>query len=599
MSTGEHIRALPSALVDQIAAGEVIERPASAVRELVENSIDAGASQIVVELEEGGLRRISVSDDGAGIAAAELPLALARHATSKISSFEELRQVATLGFRGEALASLASVARLSLLSRTGDADTAFLLESAPGQALATPRPAPHPRGTVVEVAELFFNVPARRKFLRTVRTELLRADRVLRSLALGHPGVGFELRADGRSRFRVPPCADVSQQGERLATLCSPDFAEQCVPLHCREGEAEAALSLWGWIASPRYSRSQTDQQHFFVNGRAVRDRMAAHAVRRSYADVMYHGRHPAYVLHLELDAEAVDMNVHPAKAEVRFRDARRVGDFLHSSLHRRLASLRPDEEPAAVGVAAVRASPSSTGSGPGPELRLGAEWRSRVAGQLEAWRGIAEHTTPGGDVADADSSIPPLGYALALLKGVYILAENRAGLIVVDMHAAHERLVYERLKAARSAGQVPSQSLLPPAILRCTTAEAELAERHAEELAAAGLQLSRVAEEQLLVRAVPAELGQVDGAALARDVLAELMAVGQNDRLRRLGDELLSAMACRAAVRANDHLGLAEMNALLRAMERTERSGQCNHGRPTWLEYRLPDLDRQFLRGR
>ncbi len=599
MSVGERIRALPSALVDQIAAGEVIERPASAVRELVENSIDAGAEHIVVELEEGGLRRISVRDDGAGIAAADLPLALARHATSKIASFEELRQVATLGFRGEALASLASVARLRLLSRTGDAETAFLLESAPGEGLSALRPAPHPRGTVVEVVELFFNVPARRKFLRTARTELLRADKVLRSLALGHPGIGFELRADGRSRLRVAPCADVTQQGERLATLCSPDFAEQCVALHCREGEAEGELSLWGWISSPRYSRSQADQQHLFVNGRAVRDRMAAHAVRRSYADVMYHGRHPAYVLHLELDAEAVDMNVHPAKAEVRFRDARRVGDFLHRSLHRRLASLRPDEEPAAAGVAAVLPSPSNPQPGPGLALRAGREPSSRISEQLEAWRGIASRAAEGDDTAADDSAVPPLGYALALLKGIYILAENRDGLIVVDMHAAHERLVYERLKAARSVGQVPSQSLLPPAVLRCTNAEAELAECHAEELAAAGLQLSRIAEEQLLVRAVPAELGQVDGAALARDVLAELMVAGQSDRLRCLGDDLLSSMACRAAVRANDRLSLAEMNALLRAMERTERSGQCNHGRPTWLEYRLPDLDRQFLRGR
>ncbi len=596
MSGSERIHALDSALVDQIAAGEVIERPASAVRELVENSVDAGAVNIAVEVEEGGLRRICVRDDGAGIIAEDLPLALARHATSKIVSFEELRQVATLGFRGEALASLASVSRISLLSRAVGARDAFLLESAPGEAVPTPHPAPGVAGTLVTVSELFFNVPARRKFLRTARTELLQVDRVMRTLALGHAGMGFELCADGRSRLAVSPCADVAHQEERLATLCSPEFAEQCVALHCRDG----SFSLWGWIATPRYSRSQTDQQYLFVNGRAVRDRMAAHAVRRSYADVMYHGRHPAYVLHLELDVQDVDMNVHPAKAEVRFRDARGVGNFIYRSLAQRLAGLRPGEEPAPVGVTAVVTSAGVKPSHKLLGLHSERPYLGEIAEQTAAWRGLA-HPDPdaadGGEVAVAE--VPPLGYALALLKGVYILAENSSGLVVVDMHAAHERLVYERLKAARTAGQVPSQSLLPPVSLRCTQAEADIAESHAEELGSAGLQLSRASEDAVLVRAVPAALGQVDAAALAQDVLADLVAVGASDRLQRLGDELLSAMACRAAVRANDQLSLAEMNALLRAMERTERSGQCNHGRPTWLEYPLCDLDRQFLRGR
>ena len=422
------------------------------------------------------------------------PLALARHATSKLASFEELRQIATLGFRGEALASLASVSRISLLSRAADADTACLIESAPGEGATAPRPAPRTFGTSVEVAELFFNVPARRKFLRTARTELLRVDRVLRTLALGHPGIGFELRADGRLRLQVAPCADVARQAERLAALCSPEFADQCMALHCRDG----GFSLWGWIASPRYSRAQADQQYLFVNGRAVRDRMVAHAVRRSYADVMYHGRHPAYVLHFELAAEDVDMNVHPAKAELRFRDARGVGDFLYRGLSQRLAALRPAEEPAPAGAATAPLPPLRSTS----QLALRRTGRlapTQIAEQVEAWHGIASGGGEDGDGGGTgDGEPPPLGYALALLKGIYILSENSAGLVVVDMHAAHERLVYERLKAARAAGQVPSQALLPPVALSCARAEADLAESHAQALGAAGLDLSRVGEGEL-----------------------------------------------------------------------------------------------------
>lgn len=591
------IRPLSAELINQIAAGEVIERPASVVKELAENSLDAGARRIDIDIEHGGMRLIRVRDDGAGIAPEELPLALAPHATSKIADFDDLTRVASMGFRGEALASIASVSRMSIASRRqGDAQGARLEAGRSG----SPRPASHPPGTTVEVRDLFHAVPARRKFLRSERTEFGHIDELVRALALARPGVEFRLTHNGKPVRMLKPAQDGAAHLGRVGELLGEAFASNCLHIE----HAAAGLRLAGWIGLPTASRAQADQQYFHVNGRLVRDRSVAHAVRQAYADVLFHGRHPAFVLFLELDPAAVDVNVHPAKREVRFRDMRLVHDFLFHALHDAVAQTRAGE----------------TGTGPLPRADVPLPPRV-VVGESEPHSfsqfGLPVREAPvdayaallGGSGAalaerapmpqSAPGETPPLGYALAQLAGIYILAENAQGLVLVDMHAAHERVTYEKLKSARDANHVRSQQLLVPEVVAVSEREAAAAEEHAATLAACGLELDRSGPRQVTARRIPALLDGADTAGLARDVLAELAEHGSSRRLEELQNELLSTMACHGSVRAHRRLTVPEMNALLREMESTERSGQCNHGRPTWTQLSVADLDKLFLRGR
>ncbi len=623
------IRPLPEILINQIAAGEVVERPASVVKELVENAIDAGASRVDIDLEEGGVRLIRIRDNGSGIAPEQLPLAVSRHATSKIADLDDLESVATLGFRGEALPSIASVSRFTLCSRRALDEHGSALQIEGGK-IGEVTPRAHAPGTTVEVRELFYNVPARRKFLRAERTELGHIEEWLRSLALARPDVELRVSHNGKASRRYKP-GDLYSDA-RLAETLGEDFANQAV----RVDHSGAGLRLHGWIAQPHYSRASADQQYLYVNGRSVRDRSVAHAVKMAYGDVLYHGRQPAYVLFLELDPTRVDVNVHPAKHEVRFRDSRLVHDFVYRTLKDALADTRAGMSAQEIGAgpahpvdaAAVPTASSAGASGFG--LVRGAAPGSGGGGGFSGWRpqqplGLqvadapaayaALYAAPAGveraaalppmpsenglPVTSADAGVPPLGYAIAQLHGIYILAENAEGLIVVDMHAAHERIGYERLKNAHDGIGLQSQPLLVPITLAVGEREADTAESEAETLAALGFEVTRAGPGSLHVRSIPALLAHAEPEGLLRDVLTDLREHGQSRRVASARDELLSTMACHGAVRANRRLTVPEMNALLRDMEITERSGQCNHGRPTWARFSLAEIDRWFLRGR
>ncbi|WP_414611204.1 DNA mismatch repair endonuclease MutL [Stenotrophomonas pavanii] len=624
------IRPLPDILINQIAAGEVVERPASVVKELVENAIDAGASRVDIDLEEGGVRLIRIRDNGSGIAPEQLPLAVSRHATSKIADLDDLESVATLGFRGEALPSIASVSRFTLCSRRAHDEHGSALQIEGGK-IGEVTPRAHAPGTTVEVRELFYNVPARRKFLRAERTELGHIEEWLRSLALARPDVELRVSHNGKASRRYKP-GDLYSDA-RLAETLGEDFANQAV----RVDHSGAGLRLHGWIAQPHYSRASADQQYLYVNGRSVRDRSVAHAVKMAYGDVLYHGRQPAYVLFLELDPTRVDVNVHPAKHEVRFRDSRLVHDFVYRTLKDALADTRAGMSAQEIGAGAaqpvdatavppasgtsafglVRGPAPGAGSGGGgggfsgwrPQQPLGlqvadapAAYAALYATPAGAERAVALPPMPsenGLPVTSADAGVPPLGYAIAQLHGIYILAENAEGLIVVDMHAAHERIGYERLKNAHDGIGLQSQPLLVPITLAVGEREADTAESEAETLAALGFEVTRAGPSSLHVRSIPALLAHAEPEGLLRDVLTDLREHGQSRRVASARDELLSTMACHGAVRANRRLTVPEMNALLRDMEITERSGQCNHGRPTWARFSLAEIDRWFLRGR
>ena len=599
------IRVLPPELINQIAAGEVIERPSSVVKELIENSLDAGATRVEVDIELGGARLIRVRDDGSGIALDELPLAVASHATSKIGSFADLEHVASMGFRGEALASVASVSRFAMTSRARGQDAAFRIEVDGGR-LQAACPAQHPSGTSVEVRDLFYNVPARRKFMRAERTEFAHIDDLLKSLALARDDVEFRLSHNGKPVRTWKAATDAQAELQRVAGVLGEDFPAQSL----RVDYAAAGLQLSGWVGLPTASRAQADAQYFYVNGRLVRDRIVAHAVRQAYADVLFHGRNAAFVLYLRLDPAQVDVNVHPAKHEVRFREQRLVHDFLFRTLHEALAQTRAGQQ----GTAAAPLPPQSDSSLPpteAPDHRHAAMFtqfsQSRLSlGVREA--PLADYAALLGNVASAPDAlsaavtggeIPPLGFAIAQLKSIFVLAENAQGLVLVDMHAAHERITYERMKAGHAQNTLRSQILLVPLSVAVSSTEAAAAEEHAEALAQWGLELSRGGPEAVIVRRVPALLEAADISQLCRDVLAELARHGSSRRLQEIENELLSTMACHGSVRAGRQLTLPEMNALLREMETTERSGQCNHGRPTWVQLTLAELDKLFLRGR
>ena len=580
------IRHLPDNLVNQIAAGEVVERPASVVKELVENALDAGATRIDVDVERGGIALVRVRDDGAGIEPDELPLALARHATSKIASLDDLAGVTSLGFRGEALPSIASVSRLRLASSV-PGGRGVEVEAVDG-VISAPRPAAHPAGTTVEVRDLFYNVPARRKFLRTESTEYQHVLRTLTRLAMSRFDAGFTLTHNRREVFSLPPAAEREAREARIARLVGDEFMANAVYIE----HESAGLRLSGWLGLPTYARGQADQQYLFVNGRMVRDRLLGNAARLGYQDVMYGGRQAAYVLYVDLDATQVDVNAHPQKLELRFRDGRHVHDFVFRSVERALAATRPDAGRSGSASTATLFDGARTPGLPLAESRLPA-----VAGD---WTALAREVPvddgiPGSDGGEA----PTLGYALAQLHGIFILSQTADGIVLVDMHAAHERVIYEQLKAGLDSGRGERQALLVPAILPVNAEEAVLAEQHAAELAAAGLVVDRLGPERLAIREVPAALSGCDAAALLRDALADLAEHGATHRIAEKQHELLASIACRAAVRANRSMTLAEMNALLREMERTDRADQCNHGRPTWTRVSLEELDRLFLRGR
>ena len=636
----QRINLLSPRLANQIAAGEVVERPASVVKELLENSLDAGATQLDVEVEQGGVRQIKIRDNGSGIVKDDLALALSRHATSKIHTLDDLEAVQSLGFRGEALASISSVSRLLLTSKARGEQEAWRVEAEGKDMGANVRPASHPDGTCIEVRDLFFNTPARRKFLRTDKTEFNHLSEVVKRLALSRYDVAFRLSHDGKQIYDLRAVTDQMHAEHRLASLLGKSFVQNALAI-----DVEAAgLRLWGWIGLPTFSRSQADLQYFFVNGRVVKDKLVAHAVRQAYRDVSYNGPHPTFVLYLELDPATVDVNVHPTKHEVRFRDGRLVHDFLFSKIHKVLADVRPeaavDEVAEVVQVEEIThqnslalanrpTSPSEGGFGAGSNAWMsatpgGQSQSGQISGQLGVMSQMSNFanevsaSAPAGNVnpltgeiisrpelykegvEEAErSGMPPLGFAIAQLHGIYILSENQQGLIVVDMHAAHERILYEKMKNAFYAKQIVSQPLLVPINIAVSQSEADLVEEADDVFNSFGLRVERSGPESIMVREVPVILSQGHVENLVRDVVSDLIVHGATDILEARSNELMATMACHGSVRANRKLTIAEMNSLLRDMEITERSGQCNHGRPTWTQMTMSELDKLFLRGR
>ncbi|RLA12993.1 MAG: DNA mismatch repair endonuclease MutL, partial [Gammaproteobacteria bacterium] len=590
------IQTLSSHLVNQIAAGEVVERPSSVVKELVENSLDSAASSIIVEIESGGIKLIRVSDDGCGIARDELSIAIARHATSKIRSLDDLEQIGSLGFRGEALPSIASVSRLSLSSREQDAEHGWVINARDDR---DPAPDSSPAGTVVEVRELFYNVPARKKFLRTEQTEYKHIESLFKTLALSHPSIGFKLIHNQKTVYQLRAAQDEQERLQRLAVLCGKAFADSLVEIRV---ETENH-SLSGWVALPTFNRSQADMQYFFVNRRVIKDKLISHAVRQAYQDVMFHGRHPAFVLFLDMDPRQLDVNVHPQKHEVRFRNSRLVHDFLYRSLHQALANVQPEHQidsPAfAMQDTAMESLPAfSQQSGLGfNQYSHYSRSKASVSETSAAYASLLSPAVIKPDPGDREQEIPPLGFAIAQLKGIYILAENTEGLVVVDMHAAHERIVYERMKqnAEAEGGDVINQPLLVPFSFSVSQTEADLVEENEALFNHLGFSVERLGVEQIRVRATPALLKNADTEQLVRDLLADFIEYGGSQRIQEYENEILSTMACHASVRANRLLSIDEMNALLRDIEQTERSGQCNHGRPTWKQLSLDQLDKLF----
>jgi DNA mismatch repair protein MutL len=574
--------------VDQIAAGEVIDRPAAALKELMENSLDAGAQSVAVELSEGGSRRIRVVDDGSGIHPDDLPLAVARFATSKIATLDDLERAATLGFRGEALASIGAISRLAIVSRAEGEKHAWRIACEAGQ-VSAPEPAALASGTAIEVEDLYFNTPARRKFMKSEATEFGRCDEAFARIALSRPQVGFSLTHNGRRSTHLMP----EDARGRASRVIGPEFAAGAIEV-LADG---TRLSLRGLAAAPGFSRPSRDAQYLYVNGRHVRDKVLLHAIREAYADVLHHDRHPAYVLFLDIDPALVDVNVHPTKSEVRFRDSSAVHQFAFHALSRALATPGPGTGQ----VPGTEQGQVRDRFGPGPGLgfqtSLGVAQPSRAyAAMFEAAVADERRAAP---MPAATVEAPALGFAVAQIHGVFVLAQNAAGLVIVDMHAAHERIVYERLKTELDASELPSQPLLVPIPVTATDEELEQAESGRDALASLGFDVAASGPRQLLIRAVPAMLADLDSPGLLRSVLREMAEFGASRVLIERRNELLSTMACHAAVRANRSLTLPEMNALLRQMEETERSGSCNHGRPTWVQFAMADLDRLFMRGR
>ena len=619
------IHILPPQLVNQIAAGEVIERPASIVKELLENSFDAQASQVTIHIEQGGLRLIRLTDDGMGIEKDDLPLALSRHATSKISNLADLEQVTSMGFRGEALASMSSVAKLTLTSRNINHSHGWSVQSDGTEHFFDIQPAPHPKGTSVEVRDLFYNTPARRKFLKSEKTEFSHIDTLVKRMALSRFSLGFALYHQQKEVLKLTPALDQTAQEQRIAVICGAHFMDHALHLDFETTD----LTLQGWISVPTFSRSQTDMQFFYVNGRLIKDKVISHAIKQAYADVLFHGRHPIFVLYLTINPREVDVNTHPAKLEIRFRDSQHVHRFLLSCIQRALANIRPSHAFSAnqssmpnafnhqstqtftagnpkplplPGLNAPAAIHNITtpahfyqslyqAAQPGPTAQLSI---SQLPTALETTniKDVIPHETLPLD------SPPPLGYAVAHLHGIYILAETTSGMVLVDAHAAHERITYERLKQQYALGKIASQPLLLPITIAVSELEANMLETAHAIFAMLGFELDRIAPQTLLLRAQPALLQKGNAETLVRDVLADFIEHGTSYRIEGEYHAVLVKMACHGSVRAHRILTLEEMNALLRELEQTERGGQCNHGRPTWVALSTQELDKFFLRG-
>ena len=632
----KRIQTLDPRLANQIAAGEVVERPSSVVKECLENSLDAGANEIEVDIEQGGIKKIKIRDNGSGIHRDDLPLALSRHATSKISAFEDLEKLHSLGFRGEALASISSVSRLLLKSSDNNSGLGWQVSVAGKDMAAAIDECAHPQGTTLEVRDLFFNTPARRKFLKTEKTEFAHIEDVLKKLSLSHFDVGFTLQHNQKTVQQLRKANNQMEIERRVAAVCGSTFMENALHLDTEIESDAGKLRLSGWIALPTFSRSQADLQYFFVNKRIIRDKVVSHAVRQAYQDVLYHGRHPAYVLYLEIDPTGVDVNVHPTKHEVRFRDQRSVHGFIYKSLQRVIAGVSPERlteqtqkvftpaqvtqqnsefrNPVSQNTLLFNQFPASAFSqGQYASASLGENKTSshKVGEQIQNYARLyqGEQRNQSGDRGNfsahpfsSDSAsqqeIPPLGFALAQLHGIYVLAQNQHGLILVDMHAAHERITYERLKQSFDLGRVVSQPLLVPEAVALSEAEVNCLDDNKEMLARFGLEIQRLSEESVAIRAVPAILKNSELEQLLRDMVSDLLMHGATSLLEEKSNELLSSMACHGSVRANRALTLTEMNALLRDIEFTERSGQCNHGRPTWIQIPVDELDKWFMRG-
>ena len=595
------IQQLPPQLVNQIAAGEVVERPASVVKELLENSLDAGANRIELDVEQGGVKLCRVRDNGTGIPADEMKLALSRHATSKITSLDDLEHVASLGFRGEALPSIASVSRLRLVSCYREAGSGWAVDTDNGE-VSPASPAAHPTGTSVEVRDLFYNTPARRRFLKTERTEFGHIQRIAEKIALSRFSTGLRVTNNHKAVLDLPPAMTLAEQEARIAKICGREFVDNTLFIERDVG----GMRLYGWIARPTFSRSQPDLQHFFLNGRAVRDKVISHAVRTGFRDVLFHGRHPAYVLYLDMDPGAVDVNAHPRKHEVRFRDSRPVHDFIRRTIETALAETRAgatEATPTDLGVADQSASSPSSGGLKPVQSGLSLRGSATVRDQLSAYAALTRPPDVGpigsGGETDATAEIPPLGFAIAHVHGAFVLAQNAEGLVIVDAHAAHERVTYERLKEAYHGAGIAHQPLLVPVTVNVSEREANVAETNAELFAGLGLEVDRSGPESVTIRAMPLLLRDADAEQLLRDLLADLAETGRVDRVEQMIDELLAGIACHGSVRANRRLTIDEMNALLRDMEATDRSDQCNHGRPTWTTLTMQELDRLFSRGR
>lgn len=579
---------LPDVLISQIAAGEVVERPASALKEFLENSLDAQATDVAVSLQQGGVKLLRVADDGIGIAKEELALALARHATSKIASLDDLEKVASLGFRGEALASIASVSRLALTSRTSGEHHAWRIEADGGQH-SSPQPAALDLGTVAEMQDLYFNTPARRKFLKTEATEFAHCEEAFKRIALSRPDIAFQLSHNASARWRL----GAADPAKRIGAVLGEDFADAAFHID----EQGGALRLWGLAAKPTFSRTARDAQYVYVNGRFVRDKLLTHAIRQAYQDVLHHERHPAFVLFVEIDPALVDANVHPTKTEVRFRDGQAVHRFVFHALHKALA--------APVGAsAAAEAMPRTQPFQPNPYAAYQQQIPLRAGESSSFYQTLFGGAAPAAatmaaETPDDQPQEYPLGFAIAQLHGVYVLAQNRQGLVVVDMHAAHERIMYEKLKTALDIHAVATQPLLIPVSFNADKLEVAVVEEQGAVLRDLGFELAVLSPTTLAIRCVPAMLADADNVALARDVLRDVREFGGSRVLTERRNELLATMACHAAVRANRSLTITEMNALLRDMEATERSEQCNHGRPTWFQVTMAELDRMFMRGK
>lgn len=597
------IAVLSTLLANQIAAGEVIDRPASVVKELVENSLDAHASQIDIEIEQGGARLIKVRDNGAGIHPEDLPLAMSPHATSKIKTTDDLSNILTLGFRGEALASIGSVSRLSVTSAQVKASGNQI--SVDGDITSEVRPAAHPQGTTVEVRDLFFNTPARRKFMRAERTEFNHIDELVKRIALSHFDVGFSLKHNGKLIRQYYPVKQSEQATERLSSLCGSEFVA-----HCLEIEAQGAgMKLNGWIAQPTFSRTQADLQYFYVNGRVIRDKLIIHAIKQAYQDVLYRDRYPAYVLFLEIPPNLVDVNVHPSKHEVRFREGRVVHDFIFHSLHDALAHDRPGEScqqhnhTPQVEHAAPVAPTQTYQSTPAAKAYVSAVQASqpeRVAEQISLYKTLAQDSAaPQEALAVVPEQTPPLGYAIGQLLGVYIFAEKEDTLVMVDMHAAHERVLYEKMKKSFAANDIAVQQLLVPLDIALSEREADCVEQAPDIFNKLGFAVERISNQNIAVREVPQMLANAPIEQLIRDIVADVLEHGDSTRAEERINHLLGTMACHASVRANHKLTIPEMNALLRQMEQTDHAGQCNHGRPTTVELTMKELDKLFMRGK